>query len=403
MFLCEAGAAGVGGDLGVDFEGEGEGGAAGFCGDAGWVAGLDGVEKVFEFEAKGFVSGDVGLGEVEAGGGMGIPDGQRRPVGGPGMMHGGGKGWPAGCIWRCVNVRGGGGGSRRHRRGLGSPGDGCGDEVWVDGDGEEFLAGEVEGEVLVGLEEAELADLLGGDAGGGEVGDAAGGEFEADVGDVGLAGEDGEADGADFFYGGVGEGEDDVEVVDHEVEDDVDVEGAGSEDAEAVGLEEHGVVEGGEGGGDGGVEALEMTDGDEPLVDEGGQHDLVGFCQRRRKGFFDEDVHTVIEQLGSDSGVVDGGNADAGGVRAELLAQVLHGGEGGDVVEGGEVVTASGVWFDEGGEVDEPGMSEFELAVDAEVVAPEGAGTDDGYAYGRHLGYLAAVGVGDSTAWRQRA
>jgi hypothetical protein len=48
-------------------------------------------------------------------------------------------------------------------------------------------------------------------------------------------------------------------------------------------------------------------------------------------------------------------------------------------------------------------MSEFELAVDAEVVAPEGAGTDDGYAYGRHLGYLAAVGVGDSTAWRQRA
>ncbi len=76
----------------------------------------------------------------------------------------------------------------------------------------------------MGLEEAELADLLGGDAGGGEVGDAAGVELEADVGDVGFGGEDGQADGADFADGGVGEGEDDVEVVDHEVEDDVDVE-----------------------------------------------------------------------------------------------------------------------------------------------------------------------------------
>ena len=76
----------------------------------------------------------------------------------------------------------------------------------------------------MGLEEAELADLLGGDATGGEVGDAAGFEFDADVGDVGLAGEDGEPDGADLSYRGVGKSEDDVEIVDHEVEDDVDVE-----------------------------------------------------------------------------------------------------------------------------------------------------------------------------------
>lgn len=40
-------------------------------------------------------------------------------------------------------------------------------------DGEEFLAGVVEREVLGGLEEAEFADLLGADAAGGEVGDGA--------------------------------------------------------------------------------------------------------------------------------------------------------------------------------------------------------------------------------------
>ena len=76
----------------------------------------------------------------------------------------------------------------------------------------------------MGLEETEFADLLSGDAAGGEVGDAAGFELDADVGDVGFAGENGEADGSDLLDGRLGEGEDDVEIVNHEVEDDVDVE-----------------------------------------------------------------------------------------------------------------------------------------------------------------------------------
>jgi hypothetical protein len=48
-------------------------------------------------------------------------------------------------------------------------------------------------------------------------------------------------------------------------------------------------------------------------------------------------------------------------------------------------------------------MSEFEFAVDAKVIAPEGAGADDGDAKRWH-GYFcaAAPGSGDSTALRQR-
>ncbi len=64
VFLGQARARGVGGDLGVDLQGEGESRAAGLGGDAGWIAGLDGVEEVFEFQAKGFAFGDAGLGEV---------------------------------------------------------------------------------------------------------------------------------------------------------------------------------------------------------------------------------------------------------------------------------------------------------------------------------------------------
>ena len=257
----------------------------------------------------------------------------------------------------------------------------------------------------MGLEETELADLLGGDAAGGEVGDAAGVELDADVGDVGFGREDGEADGADFADGGVGEGEDDVEVVDHEVEDDVDVEGSRGEDAEAVGLEEHGLVELGEGGGDGGVEAFEMTDGDDAVEGGGKFEDAVGIGEGGGEGLLDEEIEAGEKELLGDGGVVDGGDADGSGVEVELCVEEFgEGGEGGDVVGGGGGVAATGVGLDESGEENELGMSKFELAVDAEVIAPEGAGADDSYAKRGH-GYFFAEesGSGASTASRQRA
>jgi hypothetical protein len=43
------------------------------------------------------------------------------------------------------------------------------------------------------------------------------------------------------------------------------------------------------------------------------------------------------------------------------------------------------------------------LAIDAQVVAAKGAGTDDGDLYGLRHGYFLAAGVGASTASRQRA
>jgi hypothetical protein len=61
---------GVGGDRFVNVQGEGEGLASGLRGDAGWGAGTDGAEKVFEFEAEGFGSGRGERFEGEAGGGV---------------------------------------------------------------------------------------------------------------------------------------------------------------------------------------------------------------------------------------------------------------------------------------------------------------------------------------------
>jgi hypothetical protein len=86
---------------------------------------------------------------------------------------------------------------------------------------------------------SELANAFGAYARGGEVGNAAGIEFHANVSDVDLVSENGEADGANFFYGRVNERENDVEIVNHEIEDDVDVERARGEWAEAVDLKKH--------------------------------------------------------------------------------------------------------------------------------------------------------------------
>ncbi len=350
---------GVGGDLVIDGESECESGTTCLGGNAGLRAGAHGVEEVFKLKAKGFAFGDVRVGEGEACGGV-------LTVGGRGRVGGGGK-------------RGGGG----CRAGRSACSDRRCDDGRIDADGQEFLAGEVEREVLVGLEETKLAHLLGGDAAGGEVGDATGVEFDAHVGDVGFGGEDREANGADFADGGVGEAENDVEIVDHEIENDVDVERTRGEDAEPVRLEEHGVRERGEGGGDGGVEALEVADGDDACVGLREGEDVVGLGEGGGEGLLDEEVEAGEEKLLGDVGVVGGGDADRGGIERQVGGEEFgDGGEGGDVVGSGVGGAALGEGVDERCELDELRQSEFEFAIDAQVITPEGAGTDDGDAYG---------------------
>ncbi len=67
--------------------------------------------------------------------------------------------------------------------------------------------------------------------------------------------------------------------MDHEVEDDIDVQGAGCEDAEAVRLKEHGAVEEGAHGLDSGVEAFEMADLQDAVVLCGEVEEVVGLFE----------------------------------------------------------------------------------------------------------------------------
>lgn len=155
-----------------------------------------------------------------------------------------------------------------------------------------------------------------------------------------------------------------------------------------MGLEEHGLIERFDGGGDGGVEALEVADGDDAAVVAGDVDDAIGLVEGGDEGLFDEDVDAGAEETFGDGCVVDGGHADGGGVEGEAGGEeIVDCGEGMDVV-GGVGGAARGVGLDECDELDELGVCGGELAVDAQVVATEGAGADDGDAKRWHGGLL---------------
>ena len=102
----------------------------------------------------------------------------------------------------------------------------------------EFTARVVHRDVRGGLDEAHLADAVAADPAGRQVGDAAAGELQPGVGDVDAAGQHRHADGFDADDLLVDHREQHVEVVNHQVEDDVDVEAAVGERAEPVHLDE---------------------------------------------------------------------------------------------------------------------------------------------------------------------
>jgi len=291
----------MGGHGGLDLQSELEGVAALAGCDAGLAAGADGFKEGLDFKAQWFAGCDFEFGELEAGlsfaGVYELCENRWINLGHGGKLgdHGridfaevDGAGCDArGNVWRDKR------GHLWRQRGehIRRRPAGCA-LVYVD---DEYVStGVVDGDVLAGLEKAELADALGGDAGSGEVGDAAGFEFDARVGDIDLGGQDGQADGADFANRRIAEGEHDVEIVDHEVEDDVDVERAGGEDGKPVGLKEHGAAQFGLDGEHGGVEALEVAGLQNAAAFGGSPDEVVSFGKCRDQRLFDEKVEARV-------------------------------------------------------------------------------------------------------------
>ena len=126
--------------------------------------------------------------------------------------------------------------------------------------------------------------------------------------------------------------------MDHEVEDNIDVERSRREDGQAMRFKEHGPGEAGEGGGDGGVEALEVTGGEDTVLLPSERDEAVSFGECCRDGFFEQDVEPGSEELLRHEAVSDRGDAHGCGLKVKPSGeQIFHGAETGDAVAGGSL------------------------------------------------------------------
>ena len=258
---------------------------------------------------------------------------------------------------------------------------------------ENILAREIERDVFVFLEEAHFADALGGDAAGGEIGDGAGFKFDAGVSDVHFIADDGDADGFEVDNRRIDEREQDIEVVDHDVVHDVDIEAARRKNAEAMDFEKHWARDDFSDGDDGGIEAFDVADLKNPAVTLCGGDECVGFIERCGDGLFDQHVNSGCEDAGADARVFGGGYGEADGVDAVGRKSVQVAKNAGAEFRG-NFLSAVGIRVDYADQ-----LGAFDFAPDANVVASEIADADDGYTNGfLAQDFLFASKTGDAVA-----
>ncbi len=268
-------------------------------------------------------------------------------------------------------------------------------EAGIDGDHKGVAPGIVDGNVATGLKVAQLADAFDGDAGGSEVGDTAGVEFHADVGDIDLAGEDGQADGAQFADRTGSETEYDVEIVDHQVEHNIDIQRAWSKDAEAVRFEEHWPAEILLHGKNSGVEAFQMSRLEDASVTIRKRDHLIGLGEGCRQWLLHQAVNAGREQLGGYGTVMHGGHGDDGSVQCGTgRERRIERGIDGNRIQPYNLVGADGIGLNGSNQ-----LSLRQFVQDAQMIAAEGSGTDDGNADGLGgSGQSVAADDGQATA-----
>src|SRR5207344_1307343 len=108
------------------------------------------------------------------------------------------------------------------------------------------------------------------------------------VRDVDPGGEHRHADRVDLDELRAVEGKHDVQVVDHEVEDDVDVQAAGGKRPQPVDLDEAGFATGRPKDLGGGVEAFDVSDLEDGTRLLGESNELVSLAQRGRHRLLDQ-------------------------------------------------------------------------------------------------------------------
>src|SRR6185437_3999853 len=135
-------------------------------------------------------------------------------------------------------------------------------------------------------------------------------EFDADAGDIRGVRHHGDAAGGNVAHLAFDHTKDDVDIVDHEVEDDADLGAAGVELRQAMDLDKKGVERDGLNGEIGGVKAFDMAHLELYVRFPDELYDLAGFFHGVGKGFFHKYVFAFADRFLAEVEVEWGGGHD---------------------------------------------------------------------------------------------
>jgi hypothetical protein len=131
------------------------------------------------------------------------------------------------------------------------------------------------------------------------------------------------------------------------------------------------------GGGNGGVEALQVADLHDATVLVGQFEDAVCLFEARCEGLFDQEIHPCGKEGCGSRGVMDGRDADRRGIEVADCGETrLDGLEAGDTEFCGGFGNCNGVTVDHGDEFDWLTFL-LELMEDTKMVAPKRSRSDD--------------------------
>ena len=169
-----------------------------------------------------------------------------------------------------------------------------------------------------------------------------------------------------------------IQIVNHQVEDDVDVETSFREGAESVDLDEAWVCHQRPRGLDRGVEPLGMADRERDVRPGRGRNQRIGFFDAPRKRFFDERGNAGVQKRSANLRVQLGRDCD--GDRVDLSDEISIVGECPRPARRRDLLGARAVLVHDRNELCAPKRSQ-----DPSMVAPEVADADDAYAEGHAL------------------
>src|SRR5579862_3153951 len=239
---------------------------------------------------------------------------------------------------------------------------------------ERILACEIDGNIFVLLKKTHFAHPLGGNPAGRDVGDRAGFEIQARVGDVDFIGQDGNSDGLDVHHWRIHQREQNIQVMNHNIIYHINIETPWSEHAETVDLKIKRAIEHGHHRHNGGIESLQMPHLQDPPRAGSRGEQIIGFRQRSGHGLFDQDIDAEFKQPASDTRMLYGGHGHTRcvhtpGERFDIRKN-LRGEFGGNLRGASEVRVHDADQF-----------RVRELAIHPRVIPPEVTGTDHGHSY----------------------